>query len=451
MPAPTPLACIVLAAGKGTRMQSDLPKVLHPIAGVPMLGHVLRAVEPLGPDQIVVVVSPDASRVSDYVKPHLAVVQEQQKGTGHAVMAAREALAGFEGDVAVLFGDHPLFTSATIQRLIKARTEGGADHAVAMLAMRPADLRAYGRLIMGPQGLERIVEARDATPEELAVDLVWGGMLVADGRVLFQLLDRLDNANAQGEYYLPYIVQKAREIGRTCGVAEVGEMEASGVNSRAELAAAERIAQDRLRNQAMAHGATLIDPSTTYFSLDTRLGRDILVEPNVVFGPGVSLGDDVTIKAFSHIEGAMIAEGAVIGPFARLRPGTIVGKASHIGNFVELKNTSLGDGAKANHLTYLGDADIGHGSNVGAGTITCNYDGYFKHRTTIGANSFIGSNSSLVAPVTLGEGSMTGAGSTITQDVPADALAVSRARQVTMPGKAAAFRSAKRRAKESLS
>jgi bifunctional UDP-N-acetylglucosamine pyrophosphorylase/glucosamine-1-phosphate N-acetyltransferase len=449
VPMSKPLAVVILAAGKGTRMKSALPKMMHAIAGVPMIGHVLRAVEPLNPERTIVVVGPDVPALVEYVKSHVTVTQHEQKGTGHAAATARDALAGFEGDVLLMFGDTPLFKADSIRRLVEARTADGADHAVVMLGMRPADPRAYGRLIVGPGGLERIVEAKDATPEELKVDLVWSGVLVADGKHLFRLLDMLDNDNAQGEYYLPYIVQKARELGLSCAVTEVDEAEAAGVNSRGELALAEAVMQERLRADAMAGGATLIDPSTVYFSMDTQLGRDVVVEPNVIFGPGVTIGDNVTIKAFCHIEGATIGSGAIIGPFARLRPRSEVGENTHIGNFVELKNTKTGNGTRANHFSYLGDTDIGgNRTNIGAGTIICNYDGYDKFRSTIGENVMIGSNSTIVSPVTIGDGSFVAAGSVITQDVEPDSMAFGRAQQVNKPGRGAAFRAAKLKLKE---
>ena len=442
------LACIILAAGKGTRMKSATPKVLHKVAGVPMLGHVIGSALPLAPEEIVIVVAPGMDEVAAYAAPHRIVIQETQQGTGHAVMAAEAALQGFGGDALVLLGDQPLYTGDTVRRMCEARHADGANHAIVMLGMRPADPKAYGRMIEGPDGLERIVEFADADAEERKVNLVWAGMMIADARIMFDLLRRIGNDNAQGEYYLTSIIAEARQAGYTCGVVEVAEEEAAAVNSRGELAIAERIAQDRLRAAAMKNGATLLDPATTYFSMDTKLGRDVTIEPNVVFGPGVTVGDNVVIKAFSHIEGASIAEGAVVGPFVRMRPGTKLSEDSHAGSFVELKNTIVGQGAKVPHLSYVGDTEIGARTNIGGGTITCNYDGFFKHRTVIGMDSFIGSNNALVAPLTLGDGSMTAAGSTITQDVPADALAVSRARQATMPGRAAAYRAAKLKLKD---
>ncbi len=441
-----PLACIILAAGKGTRMKSRLPKVLHHIAGEPMLGHVIRAVTPLAPERIIVVVAPGMEQVAAFAAPHHTVIQAEALGTANAVQAAAEALKGFVGDILVVFGDEPLVETAHLRSLVAARGEA-SDPAVVMMGRRPKDPGPYGRLIIGPSGLERIVEALDATPEEKKIDLIWTGNLVADGRVFFDFLSRIDNKNAKGEFYLTAIVAKAREAGRACGVFDIGASETVGVNSRSDLAAAEAIVQGRLRKAAMTNGATLLDPATVYFSLDTKLGQDVIVGPNVVFGPNVVVADDVEIRAFCHIEGATIASGALIGPFARIRPGTVVEEDVHIGNFVEIKNAVLGQGVKAAHLTYLGDATIGAGTNVGAGTVTVNYDGYAKHRTTIGAGAFIGSNSTLVAPLNVGAGGFVTAGSTITRDVEADAMAFGRAQQVDKPGKASRFRQLKKESK----
>jgi bifunctional UDP-N-acetylglucosamine pyrophosphorylase/glucosamine-1-phosphate N-acetyltransferase len=435
-----PLACIILAAGKGTRMKSA------------MLGHVIRSAQSLDPAKIVVVLAPGMDEVAAYAAPHTVAIQEAQQGTAHAVMAAQAALEAFEGDIMILLGDQPLYTPETMRRMADGRHANGANHAIVMLGMRPADPRAYGRMIEGPHGLERIVEFADANEAERKVNLVWAGMMVADARIMFDLLKRIGKDNAQGEYYLTSIIAEARKAGHACGVIEVAEEESAAVNSRNELAIVERIMQERLRAQAMKNGATLLDPATTYFSLDTQLGRDVILEPNVVFGPGVSIGDNVTIKAFSHIEGASIRDGAIIGPFARLRPNSEVGAGAHVGNFVELKNTTLGIGTRANHFAYLGDATIGGSrTNIGAGTIVCNYDGYDKFRTTIGENVMIGSNSTLVSPVVIGDGSFVAAGSVITENVPADAMAFGRARQVNKPGRGAAFRAVKQRSKDSVS
>jgi len=436
-------AAVVLAAGKGLRMQTNLPKVMHPLAGRPMVGHVLANLAPLGCDPVVVVVGPGQDSVAKAVAPHPTVVQAEALGTGHAVLTAKSALADFAGDVLVVFGDCPFISSATIGRLLERRRAADGP-AVVVLGMRPGDPAEYGRLIVDAQGrLEAIVEFRDATPEQRGIRLCNSGVMAIDGKRLFSLLDRVGNANAKGEYYLTDIIAIARGDGAMCAVVEAPAAELIGINSRAELAMAEAILQDHLRARAMAGGATLLDPRTVYFSHDTKLGRDVTIGPSVVFGPGVTVEDGVEIRAFSHIEGARIARAAVIGPFARLRPGTVVGEKARIGNFVEAKNATLGAGAKANHLTYLGDAAVGAGANVGAGTITANYDGFDKYRTEIGAGASIGSNSVLVAPVQVGEGAIVAAGSVVTEKVSADALALARSRQSEKPGWASKFREMK--------
>jgi bifunctional UDP-N-acetylglucosamine pyrophosphorylase/glucosamine-1-phosphate N-acetyltransferase len=357
------------------------------------------------------------------------------------VAAALPALDGFAGDVLVVLGDTPLMTTATLRRLVDARGAAEGDPAVAVLGFRPADPGPYGRLIRAADGsLARIVEAADATAEERAVDLCNSGVLLFDGARLADLIGALDSDNAKGEFYLTDTVALARARGWTCAVAEAPAGEVHGVNSRADLAVAEAMMQERLRAAAMAEGATLIDPSTVHFSWDTRLGRDVVVQPHVVFGPGVAVADAVEIGAFSHLEQATVGAGARVGPYARLRPGTDVGDGAHVGNFVELKNAVLGPGAKANHLTYLGDASVGPGANIGAGTITCNYDGVFKHRTEIGAEAFIGSNAALVAPVRVGDRANVGAGSVIGRDVPDDAFVVERGETALREGGAARYR-----------
>jgi bifunctional UDP-N-acetylglucosamine pyrophosphorylase / glucosamine-1-phosphate N-acetyltransferase len=436
------VAAIVLAAGEGTRMKSALPKVLHEVAGRPMIAHVLAALEPLAPAATIVVVGQGQDAVSKAVAPAKTVVQHPPRGTGDAVRAARPALepalAGLD-DVVILFGDAPLLQSATIARLIEARR--AANAAIAVAGMRPADPSPYGRLVLGADGgVERIVEAKDASPEEAAITLCNGGIMAVAAAHLFDLVDRLENINAKREFYLTDIVGIARSRDLATTYVELPAEEVLGVNTRAELAAAEALMQDRLRHRAMADGATLIAPETVFFSADTRLGRDVVVEPNVVFGAGVSIADNVRIRAFSHLDGATIAEGAIVGPYARLRPGAVLERDVHVGNFVEVKATRLGAGAKANHLSYLGDADIGAETNIGAGTITCNYDGFGKHRTVIGKGAFIGSDSALVAPVTIGDGAYVATGSVITADVPADALSIARSRQVDKPGRAAELR-----------
>jgi bifunctional UDP-N-acetylglucosamine pyrophosphorylase/glucosamine-1-phosphate N-acetyltransferase len=441
----TAIACVILAAGKGTRMKSALPKVLHPLAGRSMVGHVLQAVASLAPERVAVVVGPDMETVTKAVAPVPSVIQTQQLGTADAVRAADPILEGFAGDVLVLYGDTPLLTPETLARMVAAR-RGAGDPAVVVLGFRPADPGAYGRLILDLDGgLDRIVEYADANPAERSVGLCNAGLMAFDGRRLAELLAAIGSDNAKGEFYLTDAVGLARQRGWGCAVVEAEADEVLGVNSRAELAGAERILQNRLRRAAMDNGATLLDPETVYFSTDTRLGRDVVVAPNVVFGPGVTIADRVEIKAFCHLEQVTVAEAAIIGPYARLRPGAEIGPGAHIGNFVEIKNATVAAGAKVNHLTYIGDATIGAKANIGAGTITCNYDGFAKHRTEIGAGAFIGSNASLVAPIRIGDGAIVGAGSTVTQDIEADALSVARGRQQSYPGWAARFRRAQKK------
>ncbi len=442
-----PLACVILAAGKGTRMKSDLPKVLHRVAGRSMIGHVLAAVGALDPDHVVVVVGPGMEDVAAAVAPCPTAVQEHQLGTADAVRAAFGLLEGFSGDVLVLYGDTPLVTPDTLRAMVDARARTD-DPAVVVLGMRPDDPGAYGRLILnGEGGLEKIVEYLDATPEERAVTLCNAGLMAFDGARMADLIGRIGNSNAKGEYYLTDVVQIARAGGLACAVVEGSAQEVIGVNSRVELAEVEAIMQRRLRRAAMENGATLADPDTVYFSFDTRLGRDVVVGQNVVFAPGVAVGDRVEIKPFCHLEQVRVEAGAILGPYARLRPGAVIGPDAHIGNFVEIKNAHVEAGAKVNHLTYIGDARVGAKANIGAGTITCNYDGFGKYRTDIGEGAFIGSNSSLVAPVSIGAGAIVGAGSVVTQDVTAESLAVARGRQQAYPGWAADFRDRKRREK----
>ncbi len=433
-------AAIVLAAGLGTRMESRLPKVLHPLAGRPMIGHLMETLAGMDLERIVVVVGDDMEAVAEAVAPHPTVVQKERLGTGHAVRTACEAVDGFDGTVLVLYADAPLISVETLTRMIEARRRAPRP-AVVVLGFRPSDPGPYGRLIVGADGtLQAIVEAGDATPGQGAIALCNAGVMAIDGRPLPGLLARIGTDNAKGEFYLTDIVAMARGDGLTCAVVEGDEAELIGVNSRADLARAEAVVQQRLRAAAMAGGATLADPETVYFSHDTRLGRDVTVGPHVVFGPGVAVGDDVEIRAFCHIEGARIATGARIGPFARLRPGADIAAEAHIGNFVEIKNATVETGAKINHLAYVGDSRVGARANVGAGTITCNYDGFAKHHTDIGAGAFIGSNTALVAPVTVGDGAIIGAGSVITGDVAADALALTRADQEELKGWAKRFR-----------
>ncbi|MFM9829047.1 MAG: bifunctional UDP-N-acetylglucosamine diphosphorylase/glucosamine-1-phosphate N-acetyltransferase GlmU [Sphingomonas sp.] len=452
-PSPPPIAAIILAAGKGTRMKSDLHKVLHPVAGRPMLVHLIDTVASLAPNKTVVVTGAGREQIEAAVAPLgvLTALQAEQLGTGHAVQQAQAALAGFSGDVLVLYGDVPLVSAATMQRMID-RLHATDAPAVVVLGFRPADTAAYGRVIADADGrIIKMVEHKDASAGERACTLCNSGLMAARADRLFALLDRVDNANAAREYYLVDIVNIANADGGTCAVIETDADEVAGVNSRAELAAVEQSWQAKRRVQAMADGASLVAPQTVWFAFDTVIGRDVTLAPNVVFGPGVTVADGATIHAFSHITGATIGKGAEVGPFARLRPGTVLGTKSKVGNFVEVKKAVLGAGAKANHLSYIGDADVGAGANIGAGTITCNYDGYFKYKTVIGDGAFIGSNSALVAPVTIGAGAIVGAGAVVTADVSADALALVRPSQSEKPGWASRFRAimtARKAAKE---
>lgn len=442
MPLSKPFAVVILAAGKGTRMRSDLHKVMHPIAGRPMLEHVLAGVSELGPERTVVVIGNGREQLEPLVQIYggSIAVQEPQLGTGHAVRQAQAALAGFEGDVLILYADTPFVKTATMQLMLE-RLHADDGPAIVVLASRPEDPLAYGRVIAEADGtIRKMVEHKDATEEERACTLCNSGLMAVGAADLFALLSRVGNDNATGEYYLPDIVMLAADDGKRSVAVETDYWQVAGVNSRGELAALEAQWQQRRRQQVMADGASLIAPDTVWFSHDTQIGRDSVVEPNVFFGPSVTIGERVRIRAFSHIEGASIADDAEIGPYARLRPGAQIGEQAKVGNFVEVKKARLGKGAKANHLSYIGDADIGASVNVGAGTITCNYDGFFKYETKIGEGAFIGSNSALVAPVTIGKGAIVGAGSVVTADVPDDALAVARGSQVAKPGWAARFR-----------
>lgn len=437
-----PIAAIILAAGKGTRMKSDTHKVLHPLAGRPMLLHLIDSVAALDPARTIVVVGAGREQVEAAVHPHGAETahQTEQLGTGHAVRMAEDALSGFGGDVLILYGDVPLVSTATMRRMLE-RLHGADAPAAVVLGFRPNDPGAYGRVIADGQGhIVKMVEFKDASAEERAETLCNSGLMAVGAKDLFALLAQVNNANAAGEYYLPDIVMLAAAAGRHSAVIETDAHEVTGVNSRGELAALEAEWQQARRTRAMADGATLVAPETVWFAHDTKLGRDVLIEPNVFFGPGVEIADRVTIHGFSHIEGATIASGAQVGPYARLRPGTVLSEGAKVGNFVEIKKAVLGKGAKANHLTYLGDAEVGAGANIGAGTITCNYDGFFKYRTNIGEGAFIGSNSALVAPVTIGKDATVGAGSVVTRDVEAGALGLTRADQVVKPGWGTKFR-----------
>lgn len=427
-------SCVVLAAGKGTRMRSTLPKVLHKIAGKPLIAHVLSSVAPLVPVQVVTVVAPhmeDVQRACGQTFPACQfAVQLQQKGTGDAVRAALPLLDKKATAILVLYGDTPLMRSETLAAVL----EKSAHCDIAVLGMRVENPSGYGRLVTGENGwLEQIVECKDASSIQKKITLCNSGIMVIRSKILPDLLAKLSNHNASKELYLTDIIAHANHAGYRCAVVEADTTELSGINTRAQLADAEHVLQMRLRALAMENGATLVDPSTVYFSADTMLGSDVVVHPFVVFGEGVKVGNHVEIRSYSHIEGTDIASGATIGPFARLRPGTKLEENAHVGNFVELKATRLGRGAKANHLAYIGDADVGAAANIGAGTITCNYDGVNKYRTTIGEGAFIGSNSALVAPVSIGSGAMVGAGSVITDDVVPNALAIARAAQIVKP------------------
>ncbi|HZF44329.1 MAG TPA: bifunctional UDP-N-acetylglucosamine diphosphorylase/glucosamine-1-phosphate N-acetyltransferase GlmU [Sphingomonadaceae bacterium] len=438
-----PFAAIILAAGKGTRMKSDRHKVLHPIAGRAMLDHLLESVDALGPARKIVVVGAGREQVEPVVAARggEVVVQDPQLGTAHAVQQAEALLAGFDGDVLILYGDVPLVERETMARMLERL---GADDAPAavVLGFRPTDAAAYGRIIADGGVIAKMVEFKDASPDERAVNLCNSGLMAVRAPELFALLGRVGNDNAAGEYYLPDVVMLAAADGRASAVIETDVWEVAGVNSRAEMALVEAEWQRRRRIRAMAEGATLVAPDTVWFAHDTAVGRDVLIEPNVVFGPGVTVADGATIRAFSHLEGATIGPRAEIGPYARLRPGADIGERAKVGNFVEIKKSRLGAEAKASHLTYLGDADVGANANVGAGTISCNYDGFFKYRTVIGEGAFIGSNSALVAPVTIGAGAIVAAGSVVTRDVEADALALARGKQDVKPGWAKRFREA---------
>jgi len=438
-------AAVILAAGGGTRMKSAIPKVMHPVAGQPMIAHLLRALEPLRPAATVIVIGPEMDDVARTAAPAETVIQHPPRGTGDAVRTALRALAGRlapQGSidaVLVLYGDTPLLRGETLGRLLAEQQRAPAS--ILLAGMRPADPGPYGRLVPAPDGaVQRIVEGADATPEEYAIGLVWGGMMLIRACHICELVGALDTNNAKHEFYLTGIVGLATAMGLQSRVVELPAEELIGINTRAELAEAEALMQWRLRRAAMDSGVTLVAPETVYLSADTRFGRDVVVEPNVIFGPGVTVGEAARVRSFSHLEGAMVGPAAIVGPFARLRPGAVLEDAVHVGNFVEVKAARLGAGAKANHLSYIGDAEIGARSNIGAGTITCNYDGFDKHRTTIGEDAFIGSNTALVAPVAVGDRAIVAAGSVITSEVSSDALSIARGRQVDKEGRAAEIR-----------
>ncbi len=428
------VSLVILAAGQGTRMGSDLPKVLHRLAGVPLILHAMRAGRILEPARVVVVTGHGGAQVAQVVADEdetaLIVTQEEQLGTAHAVAQARAALEGQAGDVVVLYGDTPFISPATLEAMLAAR----ATHDLVVLGFEADDPGRYGRLVVQGETLERIVEFKDATEEERAIRLCNSGVLCADRALLFDLIAKVGSDNASGEYYLTDIVALARARGLSAGVVRCDEAETLGINTRTELARAEAAFQTRARAEALDNGVTLIAPDTVFFAQDTVIGRDAVVEPYVVFGPGVTVESGATIRAFSHLEGAHVSRGAIVGPYARLRPGAELAEDVRIGNFVEVKAAQIDEGAKVNHLAYVGDAHVGARANLGAGTVTCNYDGVFKHHTEIGEGAFIGSSTMLVAPVRVGAGAVTGSGSVITQDVDDDALALGRARQETKPG-----------------
>ena len=437
-----PTTAVILAAGLGTRMRSALPKALHPLGGRPMIAHLIETARTVF-DRIVVVVGPDMAALEKAASPWPCVVQEERLGTGHAARIAEELYG--EGDVAILYADNPLITAETMRALLVARRE--PDTRLALLAMCPADPGRYGRVVTENGQVREIVEWKDATEAQRAITLCNAGVLCAAAEDLRRWLGEVRNSNAQGEYYLTDVVAFAAREGGVQYVEAPAE-ELAGINSRAELSCAEAALQKRLRLAALEGGVTLVAPETVFFSADTVIEPDVVVEPNVVFGPGVTVRTGARIRAFSHLEGCVVGEEALIGPYARLRPGTVCGKASHVGNFVELKATDLGEGAKANHLSYLGDARIGARTNVGAGTITCNYDGFFKHRTNIGNDVFVGSDSILVAPISIGDGALLAAGSVVTENVEAGALALGRSRQINKPARGKAISDALRAKKE---
>ena len=429
-----PVSLIVLAAGMGTRMNSDLPKVLHKVAAAPLLHHALQAGASLAPEKIVVVVGHGAEEVARTARAYdeavETVLQEPQLGTAHAVAQAAPLLADAAGDAIVLYGDTPFIRAETLQAILKART----SHAVVVLGFHAANPGRYGRLLTQGNDLLAIREFKDATDEERAITLCNSGVICADAKTLFSLVAKVGNGNAGGEYYLTDIVELARAGGLSAGVVICDETETMGINTRTELAAAEAAFQSRARAEALDNGVTLTAPDTVFFALDTHIGRDAIIGPNVLFGPGVTIESGAEIKGFCHLEGCHVSRGADVGPFARLRTGAELAEDVHVGNFVEIKNAILDEGVKVGHLSYIGDADIGEFTNIGAGTVTCNYDGVMKHRTRIGKRAFIGSDTMLVAPVSIGDGALTGSGSVITEDVPAEAVALARAKQVNKAG-----------------
>ncbi|HKA77452.1 MAG TPA: bifunctional UDP-N-acetylglucosamine diphosphorylase/glucosamine-1-phosphate N-acetyltransferase GlmU [Pseudolabrys sp.] len=435
---------IVLAAGEGTRMRSRMPKALHSLGGTSLLAHAMNAAIAAGTMDQAIVVGPDHGAVAEEgqrVAPKAQIFeQRERRGTAHAVLSARKAIAKGADDILVIFADTPLVRAETLSKLRKTIAEGAA---VAVLGFKPANPHGYGRLLMRGNELVGIREERDATPDERKIGFCNGGLMALAGAHALAILDRIGNANAKGEYYLTDAVAIARDMGLKAVAVETSEDDVRGINTKAQLAEAEAVLQQRLRAAAMEAGVTMTAPDSVFLSADTKFGKDITIEPNVVFGPGVTIEDGATIRSFSHLEGAHVGKGARVGPFARLRPGADLGKDVHIGNFVEIKEATIETGAKVNHLTYIGDARVGEGANVGAGTITCNYDGVAKHRTDIGKGAFIGSNSALVAPVKIGDGAYVGTGTVVTKDVPAGALALARTKQTVKEGWAKRLRQVK--------
>ncbi len=435
-------AAVILAAGKGTRMKSDLPKVMHKLAGKPLISHVLSAVDQLGAEKKVLVIAPVMDSVAAVAQGCDIAIQDKQLGTGHAVSCSESSLKNYTDTVLVLYGDTPLITAATLKRMLVAAQS--AD--VVVLGMQLENPMGYGRLVVNKSGhLDAIVECKDASAEQKKITLCNSGVIAVSGKHLFALIKKITPNNASGEFYFTDIASLANAERLRSMVVEAPAAELSGINSRLQLAEAEHALQTRLRKQALENGVTLVDPTTVYFAADTKIAQDVVIHPHVVFGEGVVIESGAEIRSFSHIEGAHIGKNAIIGPFARLRPGSVLEENAHVGNFVELKKTRMGKGAKANHLSYVGDSDVGANANIGAGTITCNYDGINKYQTTIGEGAFIGSNTSLVAPVTVGKGAIIGAGSVITKDVEADALSMERSEQVAFAGKAKEIRQKKQK------
>ncbi|MEK1931016.1 MAG: bifunctional UDP-N-acetylglucosamine diphosphorylase/glucosamine-1-phosphate N-acetyltransferase GlmU [Pararhizobium sp.] len=432
---------VILAAGESTRMKSSMSKVLHPVGGRPMIAHVVESLVNAGISSVALVVGRDADPVASAAKRGdieiSAFLQTERLGTGHAVLAAKEAIAKGYDDILVVFGDTPLITAAP---LMAARQALGEGNDVVVIGFQTTDPTGYGRLIVENGELQSIREQKDASEEEKRIIYCNGGLMAINGERALELLGKIGNANAKGEYYLTDIVEIARASGGKAIAVEAPEAELMGCNNRAELALIEAVWQKRRRHELMVSGVSMVAPESVFLAFDTQIAQDVMIEPNVVFGPGVTVESGAVIHAFSHLEGAHVSAGATVGPYARLRPGANLGRDSKVGNFCEVKKAEIGAGAKVNHLTYIGDAFVGEKTNIGAGTITCNYDGVNKHITRIGANAFIGSNSSLVAPVSVGDGALVASGSVVTEDVPADAVAFGRARQEVKPGRAKILR-----------